>query len=91
MFAANSTILDSSFHAIWPPENRLMNPAMETDADVIIEDNVWIGTQVIILKGVRIGMNSVIGAGSVVTKSIPENCLAAGNPAHPIRFLNEQK
>nr|WP_268998954.1 DapH/DapD/GlmU-related protein [Leptospira interrogans] len=80
--------MDSSFHALWPPEGRLTNPDFESDDDVVIGNNVWLGSQVIVLKGVKIGDNSVIGAGSVVTKSIPENCLAAGNPAKPIRFLN---
>lgn len=47
---------------------------------VKIEDNVWIGGGAIILPGVTIGKNSVIGAGSVVTKDIPSNCVAVGNP-----------
>ncbi len=55
---------------------------------VTIEDNVWIGGGVIILPGVTIGKNSVIGAGSVVNKSIPENSLAVGNPCRVIRRLN---
>lgn len=58
---------------------------------VKIEDNVWIGGGVIILPGVTIGKNTVIGAGSVVTKSIPENCVAVGNPCRVIRKINEQK
>ncbi len=52
---------------------------------VIIEDNVFIGAGCIILKGVTIGENSIIGAGSVVTCSIPSNQIWAGNPAHYIR------
>lgn len=56
---------------------------------VKIEDNVWIGGGVIILPGVTIGKNSVIGAGSVVTKSIPENCVAFGNPCRPVRSINK--
>ncbi|GEP93558.1 maltose O-acetyltransferase [Chitinophaga terrae (ex Kim and Jung 2007)] len=55
---------------------------------VKIEDNVWIGGGVIILPGVTIGENSVIGAGSIVTKSIPKNCLAFGNPCRPVRSIN---
>ena len=48
--------------------------------NVIIEDNVWIGANCVILPGVKIEKNSVIGAGSVVTKNIPSNVLAVGNP-----------
>jgi len=51
---------------------------------VIIEDNVFIGLQCVILKGVKIGRNSVIGAGSVVTNDIPENSIALGNPCKVI-------
>jgi acetyltransferase-like isoleucine patch superfamily enzyme len=54
---------------------------------VIIEDDVLIGTRCVILKGVRIGARSVVGAGSIVTKSIPPNEIWAGNPAKKIRSL----
>ena len=54
---------------------------------VIIEDNVWIGENVSILPGVTIGRNSIIGANSVVTKSIPAFCIASGNPANVIREI----
>jgi acetyltransferase-like isoleucine patch superfamily enzyme len=56
-------------------------------APILIEDHVWIGAHVIILPGVRIGRNSAIGAGSVVTKDVPANCLAAGNPARVLRQM----
>jgi acetyltransferase-like isoleucine patch superfamily enzyme len=56
---------------------------------VIIEDNVWIGSKVVILPGVRIGSRAVIGAGSIVTKNIPPRCVAAGNPARVLRHLTE--
>lgn len=56
---------------------------------VIIEDNVWIGSKVVILPGVRIGSRAVIGAGSIVTKDVPPRCVAAGNPARVIRHLTE--
>jgi maltose O-acetyltransferase len=58
---------------------------------VKIEDNVWIGGGAIILPGVTIGKNSVIGAGSIVTKNIPTNCVAVGNPCRVIRKLNENR
>lgn len=55
---------------------------------VTIEDNVWIGGGAILLPGVTIGKNSVIGAGSVVTKSIPADCVAVGNPCKVIKTLD---
>lgn len=80
------------------PEYRLRNnydkdkePFFRTCAEpVTIEDNVWIGAGVIILPGVTIGKNSVIGAGSIVNKSIPANCVAVGNPCKPIKYFNKQ-
>lgn len=57
----------------------------EKSAPITIGNHVWIGARAIILKGVTIGDNAVIGAGSVVTHDIPANCLAAGNPAKVIR------
>ncbi len=56
-------------------------------APVTIEDDAWIGAHSIILKGVTIGARSIIGAGSVVTKSIPADCIAAGNPCRVIRMI----
>ena len=55
---------------------------------IVIEDDVWIGCNALILKGVHIGHGSIIAAGSVVTKSVPEKVIVAGNPAHIIRDLN---
>lgn len=57
-------------------------------APIVIEDDVLIGTRCIILKGVTIGARSVIGSGSVVTKSMPPDCIAAGNPCKVIKFIN---
>lgn len=56
-------------------------------APIVIEDDVWIGAQSIVLKGVTIGARSIIGAGSVVTKSIPADCIACGNPCKVIRKI----
>ena len=87
MIAPNVVIMDSDYHALWPPENRIVNPAFERDKDIIIGKNVWIGSSCIILKGVNIGDNSVIAAGSIVVKDIPSNVLAGGIPAKVIRNL----
>ncbi|KGO22197.1 hypothetical protein Q757_09705, partial [Oenococcus alcoholitolerans] len=57
---------------------------------VTIEDNVWLGANVTVTPGVTIGKNSVIGAGSVVTKDIPENVVAYGNPAQVARKINKK-
>ena len=54
---------------------------------IVIEEDVWIGAHCVILKGVTIGARSIIGAGSVVTKSIPADCVAAGNPCRVIKKL----
>ncbi len=78
-------IMDSDFHSIWP--DRHSPDAIVETAPVIIERNVWIATGVIILKGVTIGENSVVAAGSVVVKDLPANCLAAGNPARVLKSL----
>ncbi len=93
LIAANVTIIDSDGHGLSPVQRNLINPVSQP---VIIEDNVWIGINSIILKGVKIGRNSVIGAGSIVTKNVPSNCVAAGNPAcvvktftHKNRQINE--
>jgi acetyltransferase-like isoleucine patch superfamily enzyme len=93
----NVGIADSDFHPL-PPAQRLIDtealapfykdrpprPTLTT-RPVIIGDNVWIGMNATILKGVRIGDNSVVAAGSVVTKSVEPNTVVAGNPAVPIK------
>ena len=57
-------------------------------APIVIEDDVWMGAHCIVLKGVRIGARSVIGAGSVVTKDIPSDSIAVGNPARVVRTFS---
>lgn len=56
------------------------------DSPVEIGDGVWIGTRAIILRGVKIGKNATIGAGSVVNKSVPDNAVVSGNPAKIIKY-----
>ena len=77
-------ITDTDAHPLdW--KDRRNNRGKVLSAPVIIEDDVWIGAQCIILKGVTIGARTVIGAGSVVTHSIPADCIAAGNPCRILR------
>jgi acetyltransferase-like isoleucine patch superfamily enzyme len=83
----NVVIVDSDFHNIWPPESRWEASSSKADKEVSIGSNVWVGMNTIILKGSRIGDNSVIGAGSVVRGEIPADCIAAGNPAQVVRNL----
>ncbi len=70
------------------PDSR--NSGYEYGIDITIGDNVWIGGSVCVMPGVTIGNNAVIGAGSVVTKDIPENAIAVGNPARVLRYITEE-
>lgn len=77
----NVTILDSDFHEYTLEDGSLSVKTKE----VKIGNNVWIGNNVLILKGVTIGDNAIIAAGSVVTKSVPHGTIVAGNPAKIIK------
>lgn len=81
-------IYDTDFHSLDPEErNQDPDPGVKT-APVTIGDDVFVGAHCIVLKGVEIGDRSVIGAGSVVTKSVPPDELWAGSPARFIRKLD---
>lgn len=79
-------ITDTDAHPMDYMARRSSNEGTKS-APVVIEDDVWVGAHCIILKGVTIGARSIIGAGSVVTKSIPADCVAAGNPCRVIKNL----
>jgi len=85
---ANASVYDTDFHAV-DSGGRLVqrNIAAAEAKPVEIGDDVWVAANVLILKGVLIGSGAVIGAGSVVTSGIPENALAAGNPARVLRII----
>ena len=68
-----------------PLHFELRNEEWEFACPITIEDNVWIGGNVVLNPGVTVGRNSVVGSGSVVTKDIPANVVAAGNPCRVIR------
>jgi maltose O-acetyltransferase len=70
-----------------PVDPELRRAKLEAAKPIVIGDNVWLGGGAIVLAGVTIGANSVIGAGAVVTRDIPANVVAAGNPARVIREL----
>ena len=95
----NVGIADSDFHPIDAAQRRIdtlalapfykdrpPRPVLKT-APVIIGDNVWIGMNAVILKGVIIGENSIVAAGAVVSKSVPPNVVVAGNPAVIVKQL----
>lgn len=87
LFASN-VLITSENHGM-DPENSI--PYMDqtlSSKPVIIEDGCWIGEKVCIMPGVTIGSKSIIGAGSIVTKSIPPYCIAVGNPAKVIKKYN---
>jgi len=99
----NVGIADSDFHPLEPAqrlvdaqalapffEGRPPRPKLKT-APVKIADNVWIGMNAVILKGVTVGENSVVAAGSVVTKSVPANTVVAGNPAVVVKKFESKK
>lgn len=93
LIASDVVILDDDGHPVdwqkrhdfWPdgPESRIGAP-------IVIEENVWIGTRAMILKGVTIGEGSVVAAGSVVTRSVPPATVVAGVPARAIRRLDNE-
>lgn len=86
LFAPNVSIYTAG-HPIHP-ESR--NSGYEYGIDVIIGDNVWVGGSVVINPGVKIGNNVVIGSGSVVTKDLPDNVIAVGNPCKVVREITEE-
>ena len=86
MFAPNVTIATAAH----PINSHLREIGYQYNREVHIGSNVWLGANVIVLPGVTIGNNSVIGAGSVVTKDIPEGVVAYGNPCKVIRKIGEK-
>lgn len=86
MIAPNVTIATGT-HPIHP---QLRKKQAQFNVPVYIEDNVWIGANATILPGVRIGENSVIGAGSVVTHDIPANVVAVGSPCRVLREISDK-
>jgi len=81
-------VMDSDFHGIDPLERRSCKGLSKP---VVIGNNVWFGSRVIVQKGITIGENAIIAAQSVVTRDIPPDCIAGGNPAKVIRYIDSKK
>ena len=86
LFAPN-VVVATAAHPILP---EIRKYGSQYNAPVHIGKNCWIGASAVILPGVTIGDNSVIGAGSIVTKDIPPNCVAVGNPCRVLREIDER-
>lgn len=80
-------ILATAIHPISP---RLRKYKIQRNKQIHIGNNVWLGGGAIVLPGVSIGDNSIVGAGSVVTKDVPASCIVVGNPAKVLRQITEE-
>ena len=78
----------SLYTAVHPTEPGPRRAKWESAAPITLEDNVWLGGSVVVCPGVTIGENSIIGAGAVVTRDIPANSIAVGNPTRVIKELD---
>jgi acetyltransferase-like isoleucine patch superfamily enzyme len=85
MLAAGVYITDADWHDIYD------RTAAGTTAPVILKDNVWVGDRATVCKGVTIGENSIVGAGSVVVSDVEPNTVVAGNPAKTIKYLDTKR
>lgn len=86
-FLASNVAIYTAGHPVHPVSRNSM---YEYGVEVVIGDNVWIGGNTVVVPGVHIGSNTVIGAGSVVTRDIPEWSIAVGNPCRVIRKITEE-
>jgi acetyltransferase-like isoleucine patch superfamily enzyme len=83
-------IADTDYHNL-QPHLRHVPPGPKVTAPIVIHRNVWIGARATVLKGVTIGENSVVGLGSIVRQSVPENVVVIGNPAQIVKELAVQE
>ena len=86
MLASNAYLTDSDWHGTYDRTTEAGK-----SAPIELGENVWIGDSAIVCKGVTVGENSIIGAGSIVVNDVPSNVIAAGNPARVVRELDPEK
>lgn len=88
---ANCIIIDGDIHntdwSLRHIDRTSEKPVPYNHKPIVIEDDVWLGANTIVLKGVTLGARSIIAAGSVVTKDIPADCVAAGNPCRVLKLM----
>jgi len=92
----DDVLLGSGIHMYVPHHKyniinkKIIDQGFVYKGDIVIREGAWIGAKSIILSGITVGKGSVVGAGSVVTKNIPDFCLAAGNPAKVIKKIDQR-
>jgi acetyltransferase-like isoleucine patch superfamily enzyme len=86
MIASSAYITDADWHDVYDRSRPI-----GASAPVVLGENVWIGDSAIVCKGVRVGANSIVGAGAVVTHDVPANTIAAGNPARVVKELDPSR
>lgn len=94
-------ICDNNNHPTSPEKRALLSECEDYMTDelwswkyasskpIVIEDNVWVGKNAVIMKGVTIGKGSIVGLGAIVTHSVPDYCVVAGNPATVVKKLKQ--
>ncbi|MGE3507404.1 MAG: acyltransferase [Vicinamibacterales bacterium] len=89
LFAGEIKVIDNNSHSLDFEKRRANAPLHASEvAPIVIDDDVWIGTNCIILKGVTIGRGAVVAAGSVVTRDVPPFTVVAGNPARVVKHID---
>ena len=86
LVGGNASIVDTDFHPL-TPEGRAKDINAGAHAPIVIGDDVFVGMEALVLKGVTIGDGAVVGAGAVVTQDVPPRTVVAGNPAQAVRDL----
>ena len=91
LIATGVKIFDNNSHPIDPERRRTGAPMTRDEiAPVVIHDDVWIGMEAVILKGVTIGQGAIVAIGSVVTKNVPARAIVAGNPAKVVKVIGRK-
>jgi acetyltransferase-like isoleucine patch superfamily enzyme len=91
MLGANCSVYSSDYHPLHPADRHDRRASAVQTAPVTLENDVWIGANALILKGVTVGASSIVGAGSVVTKSVPPGVIVAGNPARIVKRIPQSR